>query len=117
MRSCRTRCGWLVVGLMLVGLLLAGGGANAALTWQITTVDSNGEVGLYPSLKLDSSGHPHISYWDGTNGNLKYASWDDSGWHITTVDSDGNVGSHTSLALDASDRPHISYYDASNGDL
>jgi hypothetical protein len=66
-------------------------------------------VGEFPSIALDASGYPHISYYDGTNADLKYARWDGSAWRIETVDSMGNVGAYTSIALDASGYPHISY--------
>jgi hypothetical protein len=101
---------------VLVTILLMAGVVYAQ-EWHIETVDSNGEVGLYNSLALDSSGYPHISYRDHTNNNLKYARWDGGEWRIETVDSGGNVGFYTSLALDSSDHPHISYYDSTNGDL
>jgi hypothetical protein len=41
--------------------------------WDILAVDNTGNVGFGASLKLDSSGKPHISYIDSTNRTLKYA--------------------------------------------
>jgi PKD repeat protein len=74
-------------------------------------------VGRHTSIALDSSDHPHISYYDVTNCDLKYARWTGSAWEIETVDSAGDVGTDTSIALDSSDHPHISYCDLTNGDL
>ena len=84
---------------------------------EITTVDSVGEVGHFSSLALDSASNPHISYFDSTNCDLKYASWNGFSWVIETVDSEGNVGDCCSLALDSNGNPHISYFDSLNNDL
>ena len=86
--------------------------------WSIETVDSDGFVGRHASLALDTNGYPHISYYYGSNGNLKYAKWTDgSEWSLETIDSDGAVGMYTSIALDTNDYPHISYYNNTNNDL
>ncbi len=85
-----------------------------------TIVDSTGDVGRFSSLAV-INGKPAISYYDKTNGNLKYvaaSNAEGSAWGAPqTLDSDGDVGSHTSLAALASGAPGIAYFDATNGNL
>jgi hypothetical protein len=66
-------------------------------------------MGKYTSLALDSLGHPHISYYDDDNDDLKVAHYDGSTWQTETVDGDGITGLYTSLVLDSGDQPHVSY--------
>jgi hypothetical protein len=65
-------------------------------------------------------GHPAISYYDITYGDLKYVrATNPSGTDWATpmiLDSAGNVGQHASLAV-VNGFPGISYYDATNRDL
>jgi hypothetical protein len=75
------------------------------------------DVGRYSSIAIDSNDHPHISYSDIGNGDLKYTYWNGSDWNIESVDTAGEVGFTTSLALDSNDFPHICYFDYSNIDL
>jgi hypothetical protein len=84
--------------------------------WNIQTVASSEVFGAYSSLALDSSGNPHICYYDivgwsqqagGGTWVLIYASWTGSKWIIQTVDSDINADSTISLKLDSAGNPHI----------
>ncbi len=90
--------------------------ANAEQSWQLQTVDSTGNVGMYSSLVLDENGYPVISYYDGGNLNLVHCGDElcSSGNVIATVDSDGDVGLYTSLVLDSNGHPVISYLDFTN---
>ena len=91
-------------------------------TWSFEYADlsgfyGNGLAGTHSSLAIDADDNPHISYYDKTNKNLKYAKRVDGKWTSEVIDSDNDVGQYTSLALDSSGNPHISYYFVTGGDL
>jgi hypothetical protein len=71
------------------------------------------EAGTHTSLALGSTYPftPHISYYDGANGDLKHAWLSGGTWYTETVDSEGDVGRYTSIALDSTGHPHVSYFD------
>lgn len=98
---------------LLIGCLVTP--AGAVDFWDITVVDSAGDVGDSSSVAILPSGNPAISYYDRTNNCLKYAWYDTSTWQTTIVDSLG--GGSTSLAILPSGHPAISYYDSTNDDL
>ncbi len=48
-------------------------GARKDATWQIETVESTGDVGQHASLALDGDGYLHLSYYDASSRDLRYA--------------------------------------------
>lgn len=105
------------------------GVGSAAGLWQCDTVDSGDRVGQYPSLDYnDFLGVVYIAYYDGGNGDLKYAYYAGIGncgagntWYCSTVDgTDGsNVGKSVSFhaPANATDKLQFAYYDGSHGTM
>jgi hypothetical protein len=114
-------------GLVLTAVLALVQPASAVLTWSREVVDdpTDSSVGYFNALALDSSGRPHIAYFDFHNRALKYAKRTSSGaWRRERIegppDSLSSVGMGVSLAIDSNGTPHVSYYaavDSSGGDL
>jgi hypothetical protein len=83
----------------------------------IVSVDTTSDSGFTPSLALDSSGYPVVSYWDGSSGDLKVLHCNDpkcvgNSESLTTPDSSGTEGGffdQTALALDALGNPVVAY--------
>jgi hypothetical protein len=91
--------------------------------WTLMVADPNlpyhgyHDRGKYPSIALDTSGNPHISYYHYNSGHqqLKYASWDGASWSNITAPyymapDDIHLGYSTSLAIDSSNTAHMSTF-------
>jgi hypothetical protein len=81
--------------------------------------DTDFDVGRYTSMDIDPFGQPHISYYDVTNGRLKYAAKINGVWQIFIIDDGGagGVGTWSSLVLDNNSVAHISYIDENQHNL
>ncbi len=92
--------------------------AQAQFNGTPITVDSAGVVGLYTSQAI-VNGNPAISYYDQTNGDLKFVRSSNNGQTFSApiiLDSIGDVGQYTSLAA-VNGIFGLSYYDVTNGNL
>jgi len=64
-------------------------------TWTIETVNSSSDVGEHKSIAIDASDNIHISYYDNTNKDLKYATNTSGSWQTYRIDTDGVLaGTH-----------------------
>jgi hypothetical protein len=87
---------------------------NNGSGWQIEPVQTEGDVGRFAQLVLDSNEDPHMAYYDDTNDTIVYAWRENDGWHHENLAMDGTW---ISLALDSHDHAHISYWGAANDRL
>jgi len=92
--------------------------------YTISTIEETGDVGYHSSIKIDNTNKVHISYYDRTNGSVKYALKNAQSWQITTVDIVGTIGASTiysqmstSLGLDQMGNAHIAYVDLNSYSL
>ncbi len=84
-------------------------------SWAFTDVDGTSTL-RHAQLALDSSNHPHISYWDDGTDDQKYAAFDGSTWTTEFVDT-RDIGAYSSVTLEPDDMPRITYSETTTGDL
>ena len=97
-------------GALLGALAVWSPDLHADGRWLITTIDSAGTAGKWPSIAVDGKGCPHIAYCASTVTGLvlRYASLEGGDWPIEVAATSNDV-TKLSLALDASDRPQVAY--------
>jgi hypothetical protein len=81
--------------------------------WNVEIVDDTPRTGEFASISIDTSDNIHISYYNASDGDLKFAVGNFDTWRIESPDTDDDVGRHCAIALDSADTAHISYYDSS----
>jgi MYXO-CTERM domain-containing protein len=90
-------------------------------TWSIKAIDTDGDVGQFPSALIDATDNLHVAYTEAAKGQLIYLKTTlsdnatptrevvDNG--MSSTDGPHKVGAETQLALDATAQLHILYQD------
>lgn len=103
----------LVAAFYALGLALPGGQALSAGVDVLAKPDTAGDVGRYPSLKLDASGNPVVAYGVEPSG-LRLLHCDDpfcSG--VESIETISSTALIASLELDASGNPVLAFFEGS----
>jgi hypothetical protein len=91
---------------------------NNGANWTVQNVFQGTDVnslytGQYVSMKVDSTGNVHASFFRNSTGDLQYISGSTGGTDLGSasilIDEEGSVGKWTDLDLDAANNPVISY--------
>ena len=84
--------------------------------WSVTAIGSGPTAYEFNvSLAVSPDGQPALTYYNDSDGDLVFASFDGTQWILETVLSEGNVGKFSSLQFDAEGRPHISFFEEFGG--
>lgn len=79
--------------------------------WRTNVIEAVELTGPYFGFALDRRMRPRVSYFDATEGRMRYAHRRDGRWYVDNPTASAGVGTHTSIAVDDYDRAQIPYYD------
>ncbi len=86
-------------------------GIKTSGQWRTNVIEAVELVGPHFGFALDRRLRPRVSYFDATEGRMRYAHRRDGRWYIDNPTAAAGVGTHTSIAVDDYDRAQIPYYD------
>jgi hypothetical protein len=90
---------------------------NSSGSWNTTTIVSDGNVGSYCSLAIDSSGHFSASMYNVNTSALLYAGWVSTPWLFDIEVIAGSDTEVPSIAVNSDGTIGFSYYTSSYYDL
>ena len=77
--------------------------------WDIIIVDSDGKVGNYNTIVVDSLNRVHIAYNDHTKFDIKYAIKTGEGFELEIIEKNRYFGASPSITVDENDLPFIAH--------
>ena len=90
--------------------------ASTQGVWSSTGVDHGNKIGYDTSIAINNTSSTLIiSYYDGGNGHLKFATTSGSGWSVNGFADSFDVGRYTSTAYDLNNNAGITFYSPANG--
>ncbi len=78
-------------------------------SWVASVVDDTTQVGSWSSATGDSIGRMHVTYYDFSNQELRYAIHNGTSWSISKLDESG--GACSAIISDDNNKQHIFYID------
>lgn len=90
---------------------------NSSNEWMIDVVEQGVLGTSYLSLAFDVENRPHVSYYEISTADLKYASFSGVEWVVERVYSRGATGLYTNLQLDDDGNPRIAFWDKRTNSL
>lgn len=89
--------------------------AGTRAHWKSHAVQTQGALGKYASLALDSNNQPWIAYYHQDQGELRVAHATQGGWDVEAVAWGLEVGTGGRLMVDAHNSPQLFYYASDGG--